>query len=69
MSAETPEPRVHLAWLMWCYKHGYGNPIDREGLTNWLGDDPSTLHPDDVRAQSELLGMADEILDLLRVPD
>lgn len=70
MVAESPEPRVHLARLMWCYQQGYTNPADRASLTNWLGDDPATLHPDDKPVQQGLLGMADEILALLdRPPD
>lgn len=59
------EPRIHLAWLMYCYQQGYTAPVDRAGLTNWLGDHPSTLHPDDVERQRDLLRMADEILALI----
>jgi hypothetical protein len=54
--------REHLAWLMYCYQQGYTNPADRAILTNWMRDDPATLHPDDVPLQRSLLGMADEIL-------
>ena len=57
-----PDVRSHLAWLMWCYQQGYTNPLDREGMTNWLLDDPATLHPDDAALRPRLLAMADEIL-------
>jgi hypothetical protein len=68
MGAGPAEPRVLLAWLMWCYDQGYTNPADRAILENWLGADPATLHPDDVVKQQALLGMADEILALLDCP-
>lgn len=58
-------PREHLAWLMWCYEQGYTNPADRAILTNWMGDDPATLTPNDVKTRRALLGMADEILALV----
>jgi hypothetical protein len=61
--------REQLAWLMYCYQQGYTDPADRAVLTNWLGDDPATLHPDDVPLQRNLLGMADEILALLPQPE
>lgn len=57
-------PREHLAWLMWCYRQGYSNPIDREILTNWMGDDPASLVPEDAEERDHLLVMADEILAL-----
>ena len=60
-----PAPREHLAWLMWCYDQGYTNPADRADLTNWMGNDPATLHSHDVERQRALLGMADEVLALL----
>lgn len=62
----TETPRVRLAWLMWCYEQGYTDPADRAILTNWMGDDPATLHPDDMKQRDALLGMADEILALMR---
>jgi hypothetical protein len=58
-------PRVHLAWLIYCYDQGYTTPAHRAILTNWLGDDPATLHPDDVVRQRNLLRMADEVLALM----
>jgi hypothetical protein len=54
--------RFHLAWLMWCYREDYLNPIDREGMTNWMLDDPSTLVEEDAIEREELLAMAVEIL-------
>lgn len=54
--------RAHVAWLLWCLGEGYANPADRACLTNWLADDPATLHPDDARLRPHLLGMADEVL-------
>lgn len=59
-------PRHQLAWLIYCYEQGYGDPADRVGLTNWMAADPATLHPDDVKRQRDLLGMAAEILALIR---
>lgn len=61
-------PREHLAWLMWCYQEGYVNVEDREGMENWLLDDPATLHPDDAKLRPHLLAMADEILLLIDGP-
>lgn len=54
--------RLTLAWLMWCYEQGDGNPEDRAGMRNWMGDDPARMHPDDVKDRRVLLGMADEVL-------
>ena len=64
----TEKARLHLAWLMWCYQEGYIEAEDREILTNWMGDDPETLHPDDLRTRDGLLGMAGEMLALLGAP-
>jgi hypothetical protein len=70
-------PRERLAWLMWCFQQGYVNAEDRAGMTNWLLEDPETLHPDnvklrslrlhpaDVKLRSHLLAMADEVLTLI----
>lgn len=66
MTGKVHTPRVQLAWLMWCYREGYTNPADRAILENWFADDPATLHPDDIETQRELLGMADEILALMK---
>ena len=60
------DARFHLAWLMWCYREDYRNPIDREIMTNWMLLDPSTMHPDDAIEREQLLAMADEILELLQ---
>lgn len=54
--------RLTLAWLMWCYEEGYGNPVDRAGMENWMAGDPARMHPDDVKSRRHLLGMADEVL-------
>ena len=64
--AERPPAREHLAWLMYCYQQGYTNPADRAIMRNWIGDDPATMHPDDVILSAQLLSMADEILALIK---
>lgn len=58
------DARLHLAWLMWCMSEGYDNEEDRTlpGMTNWLLDDPATLHPDDQALRPHLLAMAAEVL-------
>jgi hypothetical protein len=60
MSATTD--RQQIAWLLWCIREGYTAAADRATLTNWMGDDPATMHPADVVARRELLQMADEVL-------
>jgi hypothetical protein len=60
----TTDARFHLAWLIWCYTEGYVKPEDRGGH-NWLLDDPTTMHTDDLRLRTHLLVMADEVLTLL----
>lgn len=57
--------REQLAWLMWCYQQGAGNPIDRACLTNWMGDPDDQLTETDIKQRDALLGMADEILALI----
>lgn len=47
---------------MWCYQQGYVKAEDRAGMTNWLLEDPMTLHPDDAALRPHLLAMADEVL-------
>lgn len=61
----TETPRERLAWLMWCYQQGYTNAEDRAILTNWMLEDPATLHPDDAKLRVHLLAMADEVLRLI----
>ena len=65
MSAGVPaEPvRELIAWLLWCIDQGYTDPDDRAILHNWMGDDPATLHPDDVIRREHLMAMADGILE------
>lgn len=58
-------PREHLAWLIYCVDHGYTAADDRAILTNWLLQDPSTLHPDDAELRPHLLAMADEVLEAM----
>jgi hypothetical protein len=58
----TGPVREHLAWLIWCMSEGYVKAEDRAILSNWLLDDPATLHPHDAELRPHLLGMADEIL-------
>jgi len=54
--------RQNVAWLMWCLGQGYSNPEDRAILTNWFGDDPATLTPEDAVTRVHLLEMADEVI-------
>ncbi len=49
-----------MAYLMWCYQQGYVNVEDRP--PNWLLNDATTLHPDDVVLRDHLLAMVDEWL-------
>jgi len=58
--------RAEVAWLIWCLAEGYIKPEDREILTNWLLEDPATLHVNDVVAKPHLLAMADQVIDLVR---
>jgi hypothetical protein len=60
MSATTD--RQQIAWLLWCIRQGYTRPEDRAILTNWMGDDPSMMHPADVVERDELLLLADDVL-------
>lgn len=46
---------------MWCFSQGYVTAADRAIMTNWLLEDPATMHPDDEALRSHLLAMADEI--------
>lgn len=50
---------------MWCFQQGYVKAEDRAILTNWLLNDESTLHVDDLALKPHLLAMADEVLDAL----
>lgn len=54
--------RQQVAWLMWCLNQGYTAAEDRAILTNWLEEDPASLHPDDVALRPRLLAMADEVI-------
>lgn len=54
--------REHVGWLIWCVSQGYVRAEDREGLTNWLLEDDSGLHPADVELKAGLLAAADEVL-------
>jgi hypothetical protein len=65
VASGTETPRIRLAWLMWCYEQGYKVPEDRAIITNWLGDDDALLTSNDRRDRDALLGMADEVLDLM----
>ena len=56
------EARFHLAYLMWCFQEGYVTPFDRAIVPNWLLEDITTLHPDDVVLRENLLVAADEVL-------
>ena len=58
--------RTHIAWLLWCLDQGYENAADRAILTNWLEDDPATLHPDDAVRREHLLAMADEVISAVK---
>jgi hypothetical protein len=60
--AVESDARVHLAWLMYCWKEGYTNAEDRAVLPNWLLEPDELLHRDDVALRPHLLAMADEVL-------
>jgi len=60
------ELRADVAWLMYCLDQGYANRADRDILTNWLLEDPATLHPDDQALRPHLLAMADEVIAAVR---
>ena len=57
--------REHVAWLLWCFHEGYVKAEDRAILTNWLLEDPSTLHPQDAALRPHLLAMADEVIEVV----
>jgi hypothetical protein len=59
------DARTRLAYLIWCWDHGYRNAEDRAITSNWLLDD--TLHPDDAVEREQLLAAADEILALMEL--
>lgn len=54
--------RELVAWLLWCANQGYIKAEDRDILTNWFLDDPTTLHRDDLAQREGWLSMADEVL-------
>lgn len=54
--------RLHLAWLIWCYRQGYVRAEDRALMTNWMTLPESMLNPLDVAERAALLAMADEVL-------
>jgi hypothetical protein len=54
--------RYELAWRIWCWEQGYGKAEDREGLTNWMRNDQSVLHPKDIEDRDALLLVADDLL-------
>ena len=54
--------REKIAFLLWCYQHGYVSAQDRLGMNNWMLGDPAKMHPDDVIERANLLELADEIL-------
>lgn len=66
--AHRDKLRAHVGWLIWCYGQGYVKAEDRAPLTNWLLDDPVTLHPDDAALRPHLLAMADEVLATIERP-
>jgi hypothetical protein len=55
--------RYDAAYLIWCWQQGYIKPEDREGLTNWMRDDPVTLHPNDIRDRDACLLIADAVIE------
>jgi hypothetical protein len=57
--------RYEIAWRIWCWQEGYTNPIDREGMENWMRGD--VQHPDDIRDRDALLEIADEVIALANV--
>lgn len=61
-----PTAQETAAWLLWCFDQGYTHAEDRAILTNWLLDDLTTLHEDDLRLRGHLLQMATELLTAIR---
>ena len=51
--------RYEIAWRIWCWQQGYIKEVDRVGLTNWMRDDESQMHPDDIKDRDALLPIAD----------
>jgi hypothetical protein len=51
---------------MYCWREGYHKAEDRVGMTNWLLEDPLTLHYDDADLRRHLLAMAGEVLAALK---
>lgn len=54
---------AEIGYLMWCFNQGYGLAEDRAILTggNWLLEDDSLLHEDDVRDKYQLLDLAADL--------
>jgi hypothetical protein len=58
--------RYEIAWRIWCWRQGYGDPEDRAILTNWLREDESKLHPHDIEDRDDVLSIADEVIALAK---
>ena len=58
--------RFEIAWRIWCWKQGYVKAEDRVGLTNWMRDDQSVLHPNDITDRETLLEIADMAIEVAK---
>lgn len=58
--------RYDIAWRIWCWREGYNHPDDRAILTNWMRNDESIMHPNDIRDRDALLPIADEVIDMAK---
>lgn len=63
---ETNVDRYEIAWHIWCWRQGYGDPEDRKILTNWIREDVSKLHPEDIEDRNDLLKITDEVIKLVK---
>lgn len=58
--------RYEIAWRIWCWQQGYGKAEDRVGLRNWMREDDSQLHPNDIKDKAALLPVADMAIELAK---
>jgi hypothetical protein len=58
--------RYDIAWRIWCWQQGYNHPDDRAILNNWMRNDESSMHPNDIRDRDALLPIADEVIDMAK---
>lgn len=58
--------RYDIAWRIWCWQQGYNNIADRAILRNWMRDNESSMHPNDIRDRDTLLPIADEVIEMAK---